>query len=182
MTGVSRSGRVRKKSSKLVDFESPDDITETKQKRQQKAQQIHAQQLLERFEQQQLQAQPAPIVEPSPAPVQNASPKKSSPALQRVKSEILSDDVQSSGSDSEEGNGLNEEENFSVDSASDDEIDPLMIDEGQTGFRRLEPPEQETPSQAQSLYMLEKCKKKLIIKDGKVIGKMKAQRKDKGVR
>lgn len=26
MTGISRSGRVRKKSSKLMDFESPDDI------------------------------------------------------------------------------------------------------------------------------------------------------------
>lgn len=26
VTGVSRSGRVRKKSSKLADFESPDDI------------------------------------------------------------------------------------------------------------------------------------------------------------
>lgn len=26
VTGVSRSGRVRKKSSKLMDFESPDDI------------------------------------------------------------------------------------------------------------------------------------------------------------
>lgn len=26
MTGVSRSGRVRKKSSKLMDFESPDEI------------------------------------------------------------------------------------------------------------------------------------------------------------
>lgn len=60
-----------------------------------------------------------------------------------------------------------------------------MIDEGDAdgeGFRRLEPPGQETPSQANSLYMLEKCKKKLIIKDGKVIGRMKAQRKDKGVR
>jgi hypothetical protein len=36
--------------------------------------------------------------------------------------------------------------------------------------------------QAQSLYMLEKSsKKKLIIRDGKIIGRMKAQRKDKGV-
>lgn len=32
MTGISRSGRVRKKSSKLMDFESPDDI-ETRYRR-----------------------------------------------------------------------------------------------------------------------------------------------------
>lgn len=36
--------------------------------------------------------------------------------------------------------------------------------------------------QAQSLYMLEKSsKKKLVIRDGKIVGRMKAQRKDKGV-
>lgn len=35
---------------------------------------------------------------------------------------------------------------------------------------------------AKSLYMLEKSsKKKLIIRDGKIVGRMKAQRKDKGV-
>lgn len=68
-----------------------------------------------------------------------------------------------------------------MDSGSDNEVDPLMIDDRETGFRKLEPPGQETPSQANSLYMLEKCKKKLIIKDGKIIGKTKAQRKDKGV-
>lgn len=33
MTGVSRSGRVRKKSSKLVDFESPDEIERSFNKR-----------------------------------------------------------------------------------------------------------------------------------------------------
>lgn len=33
VTGVSRSGRVRKKSSKLMDFESPDEIERTYTKR-----------------------------------------------------------------------------------------------------------------------------------------------------
>jgi high mobility group protein 2-like 1 len=33
-----------------------------------------------------------------------------------------------------------------------------------------------------SLYMLEKSsKKRLVVKDGKIIGRKKAQRKDKGV-
>ena len=34
VTGISRSGRVRKKSSKLMDFESPSNIIENKSKRQ----------------------------------------------------------------------------------------------------------------------------------------------------
>lgn len=33
---------------------------------------------------------------------------------------------------------------------------------------------------ANSLYMMEKSKKKLIVKDGRVVGRAKAQRKDKG--
>lgn len=33
---------------------------------------------------------------------------------------------------------------------------------------------------ANSLYMMEKNKKKVIIKDGRVVGRAKAQRKDKG--
>ncbi|XP_058832576.1 HMG box-containing protein 4 [Topomyia yanbarensis] len=36
VTGVSRSGRVCKKSSKLVDFQSPDDLSDAKQKKAQK--------------------------------------------------------------------------------------------------------------------------------------------------
>lgn len=38
--------------------------------------------------------------------------------------------------------------------------------------------DEKTPTQ--SLYMMEKSKKKLVIKDGRVIGTAKAQRKDKG--
>lgn len=97
--------------------------------------------------------------------------------------ETLSDnEAQSSSSESDDPSGINEDERYSMDSGSDNEVDPLLIDEREMGFRKLEPPPgQETPSQANSLYMLEKCKKKLIIKDGKIIGKTKAQRKDKGV-
>ena len=175
VTGISRSGRVRKKSSKLMDFESPDDL-DNKYKRQ-KAQQLQAQQLLDRFEQQQQ------ISQQSPGLQENAPrARKNSHGSTRGKGESLSDNEgHSSGSDSEDGVGINDEERYSMESATDDDVDPLLIDDRETGFRRLEPPGQETPSQANSLYMLEKCKKKLIIKDGKVIGRMKAQRKDKGV-
>lgn len=178
VTGISRSGRVRKKSSKLMDFESPDDIADSKYKRQ-KAQQLHAQHLLERYEVQRQQVTQSHSSHHGEVQRQR---KNSGPHSEKVKAEPLSEhEGQSSGSDSEDDTGLNEEERFSMESGTDDEVDPLMIDDRETGFRRLEPPGQEAPSQANSLYMLEKCKKKLIIKDGKIIGRMKAQRKDKGV-
>ncbi|XP_012271032.1 HMG box-containing protein 4 isoform X2 [Orussus abietinus] len=179
VTGISRSGRVRKKSSKLMDFESPDDLSDSKFKRQRA--QLQSQQLLDRFDgrQQQVLAQGHSNQHGStPRQRKNSG---SNAMQQRIKAEPISDNEgQSSVSDSDENPGMNEEERYSMDSASDDEVDPLMIDDRETGFRRLEPPGQETPSQANSLYMLEKCKKKLIIKDGKIIGRMKAQRKDKG--
>ncbi|XP_014476125.1 PREDICTED: HMG box-containing protein 4 isoform X2 [Dinoponera quadriceps] len=182
VTGISRSGRVRKKSSKLVDFESPDDLAENKHKRQIKAQQAH-QQLLDQYE-----VQPHQQISPTQSGQPNSGGRQrknsgSNQLQQRIKPEssMSDNEGQSSASDSDDPSGLNEDERYSMDSGSDNEVDPLMIDDRETGFRKLEPPAgQETPSQANSLYMLEKCKKKLIIKDGKIIGKTKAQRKDKG--
>lgn len=190
VTGISRSGRVRKKSSKLVDFESPDNITDNKLKRQKaQTQHLQTQPFLEsHYEIQQHHQQILPI--PSSQANNDGRQRKSlsshheqSRLKVELKDELLSDNEgQLSGSESDDP-GLNEEENYSLESGSENEIDPLMIDERETGFRKLEPPSgQETPSQANSLYMLEKCKKKLIIKDGKIIGKSKTQRKDKGVR
>ncbi|XP_076236394.1 uncharacterized protein LOC143180511 isoform X3 [Calliopsis andreniformis] len=177
VTGISRSGRVRKKSSKLVDFESPDDFTDNKYKRQ-KAQQLQNQQLLDRYDSQHVSPNQSTQHGSGGRTRKNSN---SNSGQQRVKAETLSDnEAQSSGSESDDPSGLNEDERYSMDSGSDDDVDPLMIDDRETGFRKLEPPGQETPSQANSLYMLEKCKKKLIIKDGKIIGRMKAQRKDKG--
>lgn len=187
VTGVSRSGRVRKKSSKLVDFESPDDLTENKHKRQ-KAQQLQSHQLLDQYEVQQQQQQLHISSTQSSQPGSIGRQRKNSGSNQvsiktEIKAEALSDnEAQSSASDSDDPSGINEDDRYSIDSGSDNDVDPLMIDDRETGFRKLEPPAgQETPSQANSLYMLEKCKKKLIIKDGKIIGKTKAQRKDKGV-
>lgn len=185
VTGISRSGRVRKKSSKLVDFESPDDLAENKHKRQIKAQQQAHQQLLDQYEvqsHQQQQISPTQSDHPGSGGRQRKN-SGSNQLQQRLKSEppVSDNDGQSSASDSDDPTGINEDERYSMDSGSDNEVDPLMIDDRETGFRKLEPPGQETPSQANSLYMLEKCKKKLIIKDGKIIGKTKAQRKDKGV-
>ncbi|XP_063392335.1 HMG box-containing protein 4 isoform X1 [Cydia fagiglandana] len=127
VTGISRSGRVRKKSSKLMDFESPDDI-ETRFRRQTPVKSYTA------FKQEE------PEFREAPQPMEEGA---------------------ASGSESDyyENNGENAESMESDSSASDE------------GSAR-------TP--ANSLYMMEKSKKKLIIKDGKVIGRAKAQRKDKG--
>ncbi|CAL1679229.1 unnamed protein product [Lasius platythorax] len=149
VTGISRSGRVRKKSSKLVDFESPDDLTENKLKRQ-KAQQLQTQQLLDQYEVQQQQILPTQSSQASGRQRKNSG---SNHVQQRLKVEPLSDnEIQSSGSESDDPSGINEDERYSMDSGSDNEVDPLMIDDRETGFRKLEPPS----------------------------GKTKAQRKDKG--
>lgn len=179
VTGISRSGRVRKKSSKLVDFESPDDLTENKLKRQ-KTQHLQTQQLLDQYEIQQ-QQQILPTHSNQSGNDERQRKNSSTNHIQQRMEALSDNEAQSTGSESDDPSGINEDDRYSMDSGSENEIDPLMIDERETGFRKLEPPSgQETPSQANSLYMLEKCKKKLIIKDGKIIGKTKAQRKDKG--
>jgi len=68
-----------------------------------------------------------------------------------------------------------------ISGSEDDLEDEGMMDErsaaNSQGFQRID-----DHQPAQSLYMLEKSsKKKLIIRDGKIVGRMKAQRKDKGV-
>lgn len=132
VTGVSRSGRVRKKSSKLMDFESPDDI-ETRFRRQ--------------------------------TPVKTYSnPKHEEPMeFQESTPQRPAADDTGTASGSESDYFENNEEN-----ADSLESDSSGSEDGST----------RTP--ANSLYMMEKCKKKLIVKDGKVVGRVKAQRKDKG--
>ncbi|XP_039299540.1 FACT complex subunit Ssrp1-like [Nilaparvata lugens] len=61
----------------------------------------------------------------------------------------------------------------------------IGLDQGGEGFQRIAPDSVDTGSpvhgSAQSLYMSEKStKKKLVIRDGKIVDRMKAQRKDKG--
>ncbi|XP_059056576.1 HMG box-containing protein 4 isoform X2 [Achroia grisella] len=134
VTGISRSGRVRKKSSKLMDFESPDDI-ESRYRRQTPVKSFMALR-----QEETPQFQPEPSVPPKPA----------------------EDTGTASGSESDyyENNGEN---------ADSMESDSSASEEGST----------RTP--ANSLYMMEKStKKKLIVKDGRVVGRAKAQRKDKG--
>ncbi|XP_045457892.1 uncharacterized protein LOC123668145 [Melitaea cinxia] len=131
VTGVSRSGRVRKKSSKLMDFESPDDI-ETRFRRQ--------------------------------TPVKTYSTAKHDEPMEyqeQTPQRPVDEAGTASGSESDyyENN---------ADNGESMESDSSVSDEGSA----------RTP--ANSLYMMEKSKKKVIVKDGRVVGRAKAQRKDKG--
>lgn len=138
VTGVSRSGRVRKKSSKLMDFESPDEI-ERNYKR---------------------QSNPARKSEPpaEPIPKKVTSPHK--PEEQSFTNEY--EDYTSQDSGSEYGSEQFEEQNVET---SEDTLDSADSDfDTEPGFQKLNTD----------------TKKRLVIKDGKVMGASKAQRKDKG--
>ncbi|KAL4711323.1 hypothetical protein ACJJTC_019164 [Scirpophaga incertulas] len=132
VTGISRSGRVRKKSSKLMDFESPDDI-ETRFRRQ--------------------------------------TPSKPAPGFRHEETPDFS--VQETARSMEEGGTASGSESDFFENPAENqdsmESDSSASDDGAA----------RTP--ANSLYMMEKSnKKKLIVKDGRVVGRAKAQRKDKG--
>ena len=174
-----------------MDFESPDDLLDKHNKKQktQHQHQLQAQRLLDRLE------SPTATINRTPGNATKNRKHFVSQAVAKAKTEqflnVSDGEVESSESESDDPTtGMIDDDRSIVDSGSDDDeddddddddVDSLMIDEKETGFKRLEPPGQETHTQANSLYMLEKSKKKLIIKDGKIIGRIKAQRKDKGV-
>ncbi|XP_075235725.1 uncharacterized protein LOC142332908 isoform X1 [Lycorma delicatula] len=182
VTGISRSGRVRKKSSKLTDFESPDEIDRHRRKNEKTdfPQGVFSRTGL-------------------------GSPKKQQPTQQMKSSESFNSDEEDnatgnfplkedafSESDSELGMFPQADDGSSMDSMGspmeDEDMDEHLsaVDQDSSeGFQRIVPEaidgESTTPGSAQSLYMLEKSsKKKLIIRDGRIVGRMKAQRKDKG--
>ncbi|KAK5644483.1 hypothetical protein RI129_005783 [Pyrocoelia pectoralis] len=160
VTGVSRSGRVRKKSSKLMDFESPDEI-DRNYKRQNPVPRKHTDQfdLLS----------PRSNKEVKPF----SSPQKSEEEYQYDEMEPPGSGSEYDSETYEDGNPPESSED-SMGSESDYEDSPEPA-----GFRRLDPDADSLGNQ--SLYMMEKStKKRLVIKDGKIVGRAKAQRKDKG--
>ncbi|XP_011310542.1 HMG box-containing protein 4 [Fopius arisanus] len=159
VTGISRSGRVRKKSSKLVDFESPGDSAEKVQKKSHLR--VHFQ---DHYQEE--------VMGGNGERGGRNSGVLNSPL--KIKHEVSDTET----SETEFEDTINDEDSFSMESPSEEEVDPLLIDEKEMGgFMKLEV---EQPSQAKSLYMMEKSRKKVCIKDGKIIGRTKAQRKDKG--
>lgn len=220
-----------------MDFES-DDLTENKLKKQKAQQHLHAQQLLEKFEQK-LQYQQTHNVTPvsQSNSVQHSTPKPQRSSIPHNNSFQQRKNVESSGhgiqikqeipdissrheviargikqeikqefkqeikqepsfesenesSDSESGSANGFDDPSTVESMSEEEVDPLLLNDGEvetqiesTGFTKLEPLEHSEITAKNSIYMQEKFKKNLVIKDGKVIkSTTKTQRKDKGVR
>lgn len=175
VTGISRSGRVRKKSSKLVDFESPDDL-DNRYKRhipttpQRKFPEMSPQDSS-------LLHQTTPVRKPiAPPNYQAQGAVVEQDDLIRNESYEYEEYEEDPDYDNDYYGEPNEASSIESDSGSGgDEASDTP------GFRRLDDHAEETPTHGnQSLYMQEKSKKKLIIKDGKIVGRTKMQRKDKG--
>uniref|UniRef100_A0A1Q3F767 Putative hmg-box protein hmg2l1 n=1 Tax=Culex tarsalis TaxID=7177 RepID=A0A1Q3F767_CULTA len=156
VTGVSRSGRVCKKSSKLMDFQSPDDITDAKQKKAaaQKSKHLNT-------------SGTSSSGQPSTSGLMHLTD-----ALKGEFDELDDDELPSdSGGD----------DNDSSDSDDDDDAMDIEDLEGTQG----EEDEGELLMEMapkRSLYMSEKSAKyRKVLKDGKVV-MGKSQRKDKGKR
>jgi len=207
VTGVSRSGRVRKKSSKLMDFESPDEIDNRYKRRNERSDSIpisaampsHQVVASSRGRKPQHQAGSSGA---AAATMGGSSLEGTHHVMLKMESHSemseeetpdeypLKQDPGSSESDLELGmypapDEVDEDssmDSLGMSDVDDDDLDDdsLMMDD-RTDPNRVGARRDSLPSQAQSLYMLEKSsKKKLIIRDGKIIGRMKAQRKDKG--
>ena len=217
MMGVSRSGRVRKKSSKLIDFESPEeaDIRPKKSSNNKCSMCIlltfswfvcllvstatpRAAQPKTKF------LNKTPTV----PPLQIKLPKKNedhigyddelsdngSEEFQGTAEKELFEDESDSTQDSEFNNRFLKQQtqakpNFKRPMASESEEeseehleDAVSESEGEDLNVVGTSAEVETKTQKKTpLYLLEKSKKKSAVKDEKVVGRQKAQRKDKGV-
>ncbi|XP_069961431.1 uncharacterized protein [Cherax quadricarinatus] len=154
-TGVSRSGRVRKKSSKLADFESPDEI-DTRFKRK-TDRPIKSQKSTK-------------IGQPMGADVYDDSDSYIEDEMIEVKDEPI--EVED-WADNDDG----DDDMCDDGDDKDDAPDLLHVDDDSTDMPR----ETTNYSLAQSLYFSEKQgKKNIMLKDGQVVRRKKAQRKDKG--
>ncbi|XP_065082962.1 HMG box-containing protein 4 [Ochlerotatus camptorhynchus] len=155
VTGVSRSGRVCKKSSKLMDFQSPDDISDAKQKKAQKTKSANT-------------------------PGTGLGHLADAIKLERESELHLGDsDVPSDSGDD------GHDSHIDSDDDDDDDDDAMDIEDMEGTQEEDDKSEGELVIEMapkRSLYMSEKSSKyKKMLKDGKVvIGK--TQRKDKGKR
>ncbi|XP_001866980.2 HMG box-containing protein 4 [Culex quinquefasciatus] len=160
VTGVSRSGRVCKKSSKLMDFQSPDDITDAKQKK----------------------AAAAQKSKHSATGSAGTSGHSGGSGLMHLTDalkeefEELDDDELPSDSGGDDGDDS---------SGSEDDDDAMDIEDLEGTQEEDDKSDGELlveMAPKRSLYMSEKSSKyKKVLKDGKVV-MGKSQRKDKGKR
>lgn len=155
VTGVSRSGRVRKKSSKLTDFESPDEI-DIRFKRKTERPPKSPQKILK-----QDHSVGGDMYDDSDGYIDDD--------LLEIKDEPL--DVDDWGEDDDDEMDVDDNDGGDMGGES------LHVDEDSTDLPR----ETSNFNQSQSLYLSEKqAKKSIMLKDGQVVQRKKAQRKDKG--
>lgn len=150
--GVSRSGRVRKKSSKLIDFQSPDDIDTRTLKRTNKSMKIQNHSMS--TTQQQLHSPPLSIKMEPPLELLASSSGAEDSMQMDANTTSSGEDMDSSGDDLDNDNLSDQHQSM----AGDGSVDPTV---------------------RKSIYMSEKASKKNFMKDGKMMVK-KTQRKDKG--
>ncbi|XP_017773201.1 PREDICTED: uncharacterized protein LOC108560250 isoform X2 [Nicrophorus vespilloides] len=179
VTGVSRSGRVRKKSSKLMDFESPDDIdrsfkkqtagtpvTTGKTKQQSEPGFTSPKKVEANFDYEEM--------------IDEAAYKKDCSPRKLMMDDKLDEEYDYDIGSQESASDYENEHFDEIHAASSESMDDSQSDyDDETGFRRLD----DGDSSQQSLYLTEKTqKKRLVIKDGKILNKGgKVQRKDKEI-
>lgn len=170
MTGVSRSGRVRKKSSKLMDFQSPDDIDATKSLKrtshkspstktsnvQRSSANLHTKSTIKAYFQ--------PIAKPNHNQTFHSTIQHLQTTIKNEKPDVIIDDAEKEIdrllSPNKYDDAMNLDNNNDIE--SDDEFE-MAID---TTMRK-------------SAYMSEKSSKKKVFKDGEIV-MSRPQRKDKG--
>lgn len=164
MTGVSRSGRVRKKSSKLLDFQSPDEV-EKKLKRAAKLPTRNG------------NVRGRNIMGGVGRPARRSHLNVSS-ELGGDLSDLAEDDTELHDEMSDNGtDGENYVDNNTPTGDSDDDLKELVA-----GIVDGEPTDSNGNPESkvrQSLYMIEKANKRRVLKDGRVVTG-KVERKDKG--
>ncbi|CAH1395685.1 unnamed protein product [Nezara viridula] len=172
VTGVSRSGRVRKKSSKLTDFESLDEI-DMRSPKAKKEKQDYSIPLARSIKKEKI------IKEE----ILTDEEEMDSGNFVLNKEAFIKQEVYSDESEPDLVYPTNDESSMdSLGSDMDDIEEPDIDREDTEGFQPIVGDSvDDSPTQSTSVYAMERSnKKKLVIKDGKIVGRVKAQRKDKG--
>lgn len=172
VTGVSRSGRVRKKSSKLTDFESLDEI-DMRSPKAKKEKQDYSIPLSRTIKKEKIIKEEILTDEEEMDSGNYVLNKESF-----IKQEVYTDE-----SEPDLVYPANEDSSMdSLGSEMDDIEEPDIEREDTEGFQPIVGDSvEDSPTQSTSVYAMERSnKKKLVIKDGKIVGRVKAQRKDKG--
>lgn len=179
VTGVSRSGRVRKKSSKLMDFRSPDDIDAARALKRShtlsKSPQSKSSTLNQQY-QYNLSTLSSPQSQLLPPSISSSNLKdlmnSAAPASVLNIKDTLDTDIDLNSSEDNLQNNAGSTSAFHLNSKNMTESNDIDDDDDDFGLTI-------DTNVRKSVYMTEKSSKKQMLKDGKVV-MGRPQRKDKG--